>query len=396
MTGFYFGSALQLGPDDNVYITNGWDYLGRVSNANTWGGVVYNGEFLYFGEPGFLRHNRSSLPSFIDAKRKTPEHPEFSMTLVSCNTYRFSSKCFDDYTPTWNFGDGSANESARTVTHSYSNNGQFDVMLSLSKNGVVYGSTTKKITVVPLSATITGPNYVCASTTHASEYFAPVIAGVDYEWTISGGNISGSNKSSFVDVIWSPTQAQGTIQLKISKDNCAIYTSANISISKGPSFNWNLRDSVCVKDSAFKLVASPPGGNFSGDGVKDGMFSPAVAGIGYHPIKYTYFDELTCVGEIEKIINVKDCTRGDGIANCNEQVSDAQIAPNPIAGLLKIKSSQSLKYVQVYNAAGQKVAEGQLINNSFRLPVLASGLYTVLIFCDSKISFKPLVFLKTE
>jgi hypothetical protein len=395
-TGFYFGSAFQLGPDDNIYITNGWDYLGRVSKADSWGGAVYNGEYINFSEPNFLRHNRNSLPSFIDAKRKTPTHPEFTVTTVSCDTYRLSTDCFDDYTPTWSFGDGTQVESAKTVTHNYNRSGEYSVTLTLSKNGVVYGSTTKKINVIPIAANITGPDQVCATTTNPSEYFAPGLPGVDYDWSVTGGRISGSQKASFVDVIWSPTQSKGTLQLKITKDLCSVLASKDVSITKGPSFNWILKDSVCASDSAFRLVASPVGGSFSGPGVKDGFFSPAVAGLGYHQIKYTYFDELTCLGETERTIKVKDCSNVGANTICNEQLSNIQIAPNPITDLLRVKSTYLLKYAQVFNAAGQKVAEGQFINNSFRLPVLANGLYTVLVFCDRNVSFRALVFLKTN
>jgi hypothetical protein len=102
------------------------------------------------------------------------------------------------------------------------------------------------------------------------------------------------------------------------------------------------------------------------------------------------------LGEIEKTVKVRDCSILGANTICNEQLLDIQVVPNPITDLLRIKSSHLLKYAQVFNAAGQKVAEGQFINNSFRLPVLAGGLYTVLVFCDSMVSFRTLVFLKTK
>jgi len=46
---------------------------------------------------------------------------------------------------------------------------------------------------------------------------------------------------------------------------------------------------VCDYDPAFELTGGmPAGGEYSGTGVTDGWFDPAVAGIGTHVISYTY------------------------------------------------------------------------------------------------------------
>ena len=168
-----------------------------------------------------------------------------------------------------------------------------------------------------------------------------------------------------------------------------------VAITAGPSFNWNLADSVCVYDSTFVLNALPMGGKFKGPGVSGNVFSPSAAGLGNHTITYSYFDEITCEGQMEKTIMVKRCNiPTDQNTDCAEVLNSIQVAPNPVGNILRLRSPYVLKFVQVYNSAGQKLTEGQLINNSIRLPVLAAGLYTALVYCQKDLSYKAVRFQK--
>ncbi len=64
---------------------------------------------------------------------------------------------------------------------------------------------------------------------------------------------------------------------------------------------------ACINDPAFELSgATPEGGTYSGTGVSGGYFNPAVAGVGYHLITYTYVIPGTnCAGSCEFYIHVK-------------------------------------------------------------------------------------------
>jgi len=64
---------------------------------------------------------------------------------------------------------------------------------------------------------------------------------------------------------------------------------------------------VCLNDEPFLLTgASPEGGTYSGPGVINGFFDPALAGVGFHTITYTYIVSGTnCIGTCEFVIHVK-------------------------------------------------------------------------------------------
>jgi hypothetical protein len=51
---------------------------------------------------------------------------------------------------------------------------------------------------------------------------------------------------------------------------------------------------LCASSTPVSLQASPAGGSFSGNGVSNGMFSPALAGAGSHTVSYTYQDGNGC------------------------------------------------------------------------------------------------------
>ena len=70
---------------------------------------------------------------------------------------------------------------------------------------------------------------------------------------------------------------------------------------------------VCLDEPAFELTgATPEGGFYSGTGVSGGWFDPAVAGVGFHTITYTYVVPGTnCTGTCTFVIHVKPLPQVD-------------------------------------------------------------------------------------
>lgn len=394
--GFYFAASFQLGPDNQIYVTTQENKFARISNPDQWGAVSVNGSFIDMVQLDNQISTGVSMSAFIDARRPEPTHPDFLIKSINCNTYRFTTLCFENYTSKWDFGDGSPIETGSSIEHKFINPGLYTVTLTLSAGAITYGSASKKITVLPLTAAITGPAFVCTNGNYPTQYFSTIVPDANYKWAvIDGGNLSGPDNLPFVNVIWSATAGKGTIQLQVSLENCLLNTSKPVSISAGPSFNWSLPDSVCLYDSSFVLVASPAGGKFSGPGIVNDVFSPSKAGLGNHSIKYTFFDESTCLGQMEKTIKVSNCKiPTDQNTDCQLLLNSISIAPNPVRETLQLKSPYVLKFVQVFNGAGQKIAEGRLNNNAIKLPQLASGIYAIVVYCEKNSSCKAFRFLK--
>ena len=397
--GFHFGSAFQPGPDNQIYVSTQANELSRINNPDQWGGVSVNGYAITFPPVGSGVGNRTltSIPAFIDARRPEPAHPDFDTKLISCNTYRFTSLCFDNYTATWDAGDGAPLQMGSNITHQYTRTGTFTVKLSLSRNGATVGTTSKQVMVLPLSVAVAGPTNVCSNSQYPTQYFSPVLLGVNYRWQVDYGSIVGPNTLPFVDVSWFSVSNTGRVLLEVRRDSCVLSDALDVVITKGVAINWQLKDSVCTYDSSLLLAASPAGGKYSGLGVSGNRFSPAAAGVGNHTIAYDYYNESNCPGHVEKTVRVRTCNVPiDAGSSCTDVLNNVQITSNPVRNEIQFKSTYVLSLVQVYNSIGQRVAAGIPVNSRFQLPVLAAGVYFLRIHCPGSSVSKTFRFLKVN
>ncbi|MFM1874804.1 MAG: hypothetical protein RL266_541 [Bacteroidota bacterium] len=73
-----------------------------------------------------------------------------------------------------------------------------------------------------------------------------------------------------------------------------------------PTVSINAVSALCEQADPIALSASPSGGSFVGQGVSNGMFTPAFAGGGIHTISYTYTDGNGCTNTASIDIEVTD------------------------------------------------------------------------------------------
>lgn len=123
--------------------------------------------------------------------------------------------------------------------------GFFDLILSPSQEtGCTFiNDTVRYIFVEVPEPAITGPLVVCVSNATAT-YTTPIVAGVNYNWSVVGGTIVGVNNTNSVNVNW--TASAGTITLIAQNVNgCDTILQQNISNvgMQLPSINGTL--SVC-------------------------------------------------------------------------------------------------------------------------------------------------------
>uniref|UniRef100_UPI002621AA16 T9SS type A sorting domain-containing protein n=1 Tax=uncultured Psychroserpens sp. TaxID=255436 RepID=UPI002621AA16 len=134
---------------------------------------------------------------------------------------------------------------------------------------------------------------------------------VEASWTYGGreawdGETSNTNPNSSMPV--------GTYNTQVCNDcsgeggtGCSNTSEITITVNDLPEVLCPDDFSVCVDLPAFTLeLASPEGGEYSGAGVENGTFSPALANIGTHTITYTYTNDNTgctntCAFDIEVI-----------------------------------------------------------------------------------------------
>lgn len=87
---------------------------------------------------------------------------------------------------------------------------------------------------------------------------------------------------------------------------CLNSTSQIVTVNVLPNVSFATLAPVCEDVPPFMLAGgNPAGGTYSGNGVIGGYFHPSVAGIGIHPITYTYTEPITgCAASAVSHINV--------------------------------------------------------------------------------------------
>ncbi len=95
--------------------------------------------------------------------------------------------------------------------------------------------------------------------------------------------------------------------------------------------------SICQNANPILLQGAVPiGGNYSGDGVLEGVFNPAKAGIGNHTLTYAYKDpNAGCIGYTSYIITVKPLpiiSAGPGFEIC-QNANPIQLNGQPVGGI---------------------------------------------------------------
>ncbi|MDL2262221.1 T9SS type A sorting domain-containing protein, partial [Bacteroidales bacterium OttesenSCG-928-I21] len=138
---------------------------------------------------------------------------------------------------------------------------------------------------------------------------------------------------------------------------------------------------VLISDEAFLLTGeTPEGGYYSGPGVSNEYFDPALAGVGAHVITYTY--------------NLSECNFTITVSNPNVGISviddiEVKIYPNPTSGIVKIETNGNVD-IEIVNLMGQTVKK---INSTAGLLQVdmsnyPNGIYVVRIITNEKIKTK--------
>jgi hypothetical protein len=155
---------------------------------------------------------------------------------------------------------------------------------------------TTTLNVKPVTnVSISGPSnavYCEGANTATTLTITSSVAG-----TISGTISDGSafSGTSPITVIKSPSQTTTYTIATVNGAACPGTNSgiATIIVNPKPVVTCPLDMSVCISANSFSPLVSPAGGNFSGDGIDDNVFNPALAGVGTHEITYSYTDENT-------------------------------------------------------------------------------------------------------
>ena len=155
-----------------------------------------------------------------------------------------------------------------------------------------------------------------ASTTNQTVCSSRPIAPIVYTFSAgaTGASVTGlppgvtsSVSGSTLTINGNPAIA-GTFNYSISTtgNNCITASaSGTISVLQTPAVQFDPVNGICTNAPSFQVNALPASGIFTGTGITSGgMFSPSVAGVGNHTIRYTFTAANGCSNYQEQIIAV--------------------------------------------------------------------------------------------
>lgn len=139
----------------------------------------------------------------------------------------------------------------------------------------------------------------------------------------SGGTFSGVGMDGPTDFIPGLAGVGVTqITYDYTRWACNVTDTANFEVLAAPQVTFSLPDTFfCETDSAFTLSgATPAGGTYSGPGVASGTFDPAIAGLGNHPLMYTFTDSVGCSDSNVVIVHVDSCIAPPPVASSDTMI----------------------------------------------------------------------------
>jgi len=195
--------------------------------------------------------------------------------------------------------------------------------------------------------------------------------------------LTASANSSY---LWSNNATTQSIIASSSGDYSVIVTGGNgcsatslptsVTVNSLPTLTVSALNSVfCINWASASLLALPTGGTWSGSGISGNSFVPDSAGVGIHPIVYSYTDSNGCSNTDTLKMTVNACTGINEIENNNDII----VYPNPANFTLNIHLSSYTTNETIYitNVLGREVYAQTFYqsNNTIDVSNWNSGVY---------------------
>ncbi|GAB4313758.1 MAG: hypothetical protein Kow00127_04840 [Bacteroidales bacterium] len=204
--------------------------------------------------------------------------------------------------------------------------------------------------------------------------FTDMSTGVitSWEWTFEGGDPAVSTEQNPVVTYNETGVFDVTLVISDGTETSELTLEDYIQMAEAPPVMLLPFGDVCLGWPAFELTGgSPAGGVYSGPGVSNGWFDPAVAGIGTHTITYTYTGVNGCDNSATQTITVNACT-GIEAVNAGKPV----LRPNPAGDQVSLViPGVNSADVTIFDAPGRILHTQKVVaNGSGKLIIDLSGI----------------------
>ncbi|WP_300666693.1 T9SS type A sorting domain-containing protein [Fluviicola sp.] len=162
-------------------------------------------------------------------------------------------------------------------------------------------------------------------------------------------------------------------------NGCEAEDEMTLTVNPLPGVTLSAIPAFCISNgSAVLNQGLPAGGTYSGNGISGTVFNPSTAGVGIHPVTYTYTDQNNCQNTASSTITVDQCL-GINELTANQLV----VYPNPTVGFTTIEFPGSFSY-SVSDAQGRTILDGIAADGTkLDLSAFSGGVYQLIIQAEN-------------
>ncbi len=202
-------------------------------------------------------------------------------------------------------------------------------------------------TIVTVNALPSGNASADVAICEGSSTQLEATGGVSYLW---------STAETSSDIVVSPASTTDYTVETTNQFGCVGADTVTVTVNTLPTLSITVSDTICIRETARVLTATPAGGTFTGPGVTSGVFDASVVGVGTYTLTYTYTDGNGCSNTATKSIVV------DGSPGCVIGIGEVagleigSIFPNPFQDEVTIEftaTSSEPVTISMYNLLGQ-------------------------------------------
>jgi hypothetical protein len=289
------------------------------------------------------------------------------------------------------YKDADVTPSATGASFEATEEGTYYVEITRTSDGASNASEEITVTVAPEPPILTtgaDPSELCDDAAFPVSLIGNPIGG-----TFSGTGVVNASFDPFdlsageYEITYNYTTAEGCVAEPVSFI-FTINALPEVSIS-------GVNQTYCeATEIAVMPILTPAGGELSGPGVSNNIFTPSVAGIGSHTLSYNYADDNGCAGFASITVEVESCLGINALAN------KVVVRPNPVTDVaffqLSSNNSKQLS-VSIIDALGRVAipANNITVNESGQFSIsmssLSAGVYMVLMNDGSKMYSSRLI-----
>ena len=226
--------------------SNGWETIYRFDDSGPSAAHPYAVTFTYCPT--------STAPTLT-----------FTVSSPACAgnpvTFTYTGSASSASTYSWNFGDGSPLDTARSPVHTYAIPGPYTVSLDVTNECNIHAGPTVVGIVVstPPTSTFTKISPVCIGGNSTITYTGNGASGDTYTWSFDGGTVvSGSGQGPYA-VNWA-TSGTKIITLSVNENGCTSpLKTDSVIVNPVPIATFTPPAAQCKRGNSFSFTA---GGNF--------------------------------------------------------------------------------------------------------------------------------------